>query len=292
MHDQLNANTTTRTSIQFLIAVLTAATLLALTATSSGAAVIGGDARIRVSPTTSFPASTIVYIEVRDDMNRVSRCSGTMISKDTVATAAHCVWDWSAKKYFRIATMNVIPALNGFDANRRPVTPYQQCKARSIWAAGGYRNNAVFSAAVEHDYGAIKLDCTVGLQTGVMKLYAPTAPQIGETITAAGYPKYKSPTPAGCWGTIDNERLDFCQWKHTDKIVAVTARRIGTNADVTKGQSGGPVYQNRAAGQPGCVGYCMLAIISQEPTGDIAYNRATRVTPTVIADLTAIVKQV
>ena len=57
--------------------------------------VIGRDNRIRVTNTTLYPYRAIVHLVIQFNGQEVYGCTGALISKDTVFTAGHCVYNKS-----------------------------------------------------------------------------------------------------------------------------------------------------------------------------------------------------
>ncbi|MEB2589473.1 serine protease [Bacillus cereus] len=55
--------------------------------------VIGIDDRIRVNDTTSYPYSAVVHIATQYNSGEIYGCTGALISKDTVLTAGHCIYN-------------------------------------------------------------------------------------------------------------------------------------------------------------------------------------------------------
>ena len=55
--------------------------------------VIGRDNRIRVTNTTLYPYRAIVHLVIQFNGQEVYGCTGALISKDTVFTAGHCVYN-------------------------------------------------------------------------------------------------------------------------------------------------------------------------------------------------------
>lgn len=64
---------------------------------SNGAAepiVIGDDDRVRVTDTTVYPFSAIVWLELYNEFDEeIGNCTGTFIGPDAILTAGHCLYD-------------------------------------------------------------------------------------------------------------------------------------------------------------------------------------------------------
>ncbi len=160
--------------------------------------------------TTNYPARAVVLITFRG-----GRCSGTLIGHNTVSTAGHCVHtggssgNWRSRTSFRI-----YPGANGRS------TPYGYCTARSLHSVTGWTR----SRNEEYDYGAIKLNCTVGNTVGWFGFT--TRNPVGLPSIIQGYPGDKPLT----------------HWLSADKVWAASARQLFYKNDTIGGMSGSPVW--------------------------------------------------
>jgi glutamyl endopeptidase len=205
--------------------------------------VIGPDQRVVINPTTSFPARTIAYVTLTLGGTGF-RCSGFMISANTVATAGHCVHAGSGGAAGFAKNVRVTPGRNFLKA------PYGTCNARELFTSNGWANGA----GENYDYGAIKLSCTVGNATGWLGYYTQTNPSLVNTLmNVAGYPADKK------IGT---------QWRATGAIKVMGVYQLFYYMDTFGGQSGGPVYHYKK----GC-GYCAAAIHGYGVHGTGAHGR-------------------
>jgi glutamyl endopeptidase len=191
--------------------------------------VIGTDSRVRVTPTTSYPARAIGLI----NRNGSLHCTGWLISRDTILTAGHCVHTGgSSGSWYSGLTFRA-----GSDGN---TAPYGTCSPRGTWALNGWVN----SRDTRYDAGIIKLNCTVGSTVGWFGMWWQSASLNGLSTTVQGYPGDKPST----------------QWRSRDFVRATETEKIYYQNDTVGGQSGSPVYQNRASGSSFCVGVCAMAI--------------------------------
>jgi glutamyl endopeptidase len=177
--------------------------------------IIGFDARMRTY-TTRYPNSAIVYIT----RNGVHWCTGWMISSNTLATAGHCVHPGGGgtSRYYPASQFRVYPGYDGSGAG-----PYGSCTVRRTHSVVGWSTNG----NRDFDYGAMRLNCTIGFQTGAFGYYAPTqSTLLGQPIVTAGYPGDKPRT----------------QWTSSDIIRSVSSFRVFYRADTVGGQSGSPVW--------------------------------------------------
>jgi len=230
------------------VAALTSLVLVA----PADATVIGTDGRYRITATTTFPYSAVVEIVLPSGLGR---CTGWMYGPNMVATAGHCVYDKAKGGWFDIKAMKVWPGINGSTA------PYGSCGvvdsyAPPEWVAGW---NEAF------DYAALRLDCTVGNQTGVLNYGM--QPTVGYQPRLCGYPADKPVST---------------QWCDDDEIKAYDAYQVFYLHDTYTRMSGGPVM-----GWTGSA-WSVIAIHTTglHGTGNHAsYNHGTRITSTVSNNL-------
>lgn len=134
-------------------------------------AIIGADTRTQVS-ITQYPYRAIVRIK-----SSAGLCTGFMISSNTVATGGHCLYGDYGAGHVWATNILVYPGQSG------PYQPYGNCGAK--WAAVASPWQQSFNK--DYDYGAIKLDCSVGSTTGTLGLKVSSNP-VGLTTSVIGYP--------------------------------------------------------------------------------------------------------
>ena len=220
--------------------------------------VIGADGRVQITGTTTFPYRAVVHIT----RNGNGWCSGWMINANTVATAGHCVAPGGTGAFYS-GTFRVFPGRNGAS------TPYGSCTARRLYSVSGW----VSSGDETYDYGALKLDCTVGNSTGWFGFWWQSATLTGLSATTSGYPADKP------FGTM---------WRSIDQVRVTHDRQIFYLNDTFNGQSGSPVYQNRPSGSSFCVGQCAMGIHAYGLHGSSPHstnNHGTRITQPVFNNL-------
>lgn len=210
------------------------------------------DTRTRVDPTTNYPARATVLLT-----SSAGRCSGWMIGADTVATAGHCVHGGRGGSFFT----NVVayPGRNG------PSSPYGSCTARTLYSVNGWMQNSDY----RYDYGAVKLNCTIGNTTGWYGMFWTTSSLIGLPTIINGYPGDKP----------------LEQWQSTGKVTATDQFSVLYGNDMINGDSGAPIYYNRSS----TCNPCAMAInANNEGTGFFqGSNRGTRIRQEVFNNLIA-----
>jgi glutamyl endopeptidase len=213
--------------------------------------VIGADGRTLVTPTTSYPARAAVLITFDG-----GRCSGWLYGPNVVATTGHCVHTGGTSGHW-MTNVRVYPGRNGSSA------PYGSCTARALYSVVGWTT----SKDETYDYGAVKLNCTVGNTTGYFGFFWQAASLTGLSATVEGYPGDKPLT----------------LWKAGGSISMTQDRQVFYLQDTYAGQSGSPVFQNRS----GC-GQCSMAIHAYGLHGGSPhnqYNHGTRITQSVFNNL-------
>lgn len=225
--------------------------------TAAGAeSIFGVDNRIRVNPTTTFPARAVVQIT----RNGNAHCTGWLYGPDIVATAGHCVHSGGSGGVWYTGQLTVWPGRNGSSA------PYGSCSVRTLHSVAGWTTDG----NEEFDYGALKLNCTVGNTTGWFGYWWQSASLAGASTLINGYPGDK---PFGE------------QWRGDSvaRTVAVSqANQLFYSNDTVGGMSGSPIYHNRAVGSSFCSGFCSMGIHAYGfPHGAYphnTYNHGTRIT--------------
>ncbi len=215
--------------------------------------IIGPDGRVRVNPTTSFPARAVALITFSG-----GRCTGWLYGSNVVATAGHCVHTGGSNGQW-MTSVRVYPGRNGTSS------PYGSCSATRLYSVVGWTRDKDEA----YDYGAIKLNCTIGNTTGWFGYFSQFSSLTGLPSIINGYPGDKP----------------LQQWKSVDQIRVSRFFQLFYSNDTTPGMSGGPVYYNRS----GC-GYCSMAIHTSGLHGSSThntYNHGTRINNFVFDNLTA-----
>ncbi len=211
--------------------------------------VIGTDGRYRITSTTTYPYRAIAHVT-----SSRGGCTGWLINANTVVTAGHCVHSGGSGGSWA-SSVRVYPGRNGSS------TPYGSCTARTLYSVTGWTQNRDRN----YDYGAIKLNCTVGNSTGWFGYRWTSSSLTGQASYIAGYPGDKS------YGTM---------WRHNDSIRITQTYRLYYANDTYGGQSGSPVWNGGASCSP-----CGIAIHAYGVDGT-GYNGGTRITQSVFNNLT------
>lgn len=205
--------------------------------------IIDEDNRTRINPTTSFPERTQVLVVLPG-----GRCSGTLVGKDLVLTAGHCVHGGRGGSWVTSAT--VYPGRNG------ALSPYGSCSAVRLFSVVGWTRDGNSN----YDIGAIKLNCDVGQRTGWMGIFWQSASLLNKSARISGYPGDKP----------------LEQWTHKDKVRAETALTTSYKTDTMPGNSGSGVFAEGDA-PAGCGGPCVHTVHTRGDAG-AKLNRGTRLT--------------
>ncbi len=218
---------------------------------------IGQDVRQRIYPNASgYPERAIGQITFRQGTSAGFICTGWMISPNTVATAAHCLHGGPGKGFS--TNIQIFP---GRDAGSNP---FGGCTARSLFVPATWTTRG----AQEDDFGAFKLNCSVGNATGWFG-YMNLGVINNVNIAITGYPGDK---PSGT------------AWSGSGLVIASTAGKVRYVIDTAGGMSGSPVFQPDRTGSL-CTGPCALGIHAYGTQN--GSNSGTRINSTVLALLNA-----
>lgn len=220
--------------------------------------VLDSDRRFRIYPQESgYPYRAIGQLTFSQGGSNYI-CTGWLIGANTVVTAGHCVHSggstgvWSTNMVF-------YPGRNGASA------PYGSCTAKSRHSVTGWTRDG----NPDYDYGAIKLNCTIGNTTGWFGRWWQSTTQVNTPIAVIGYPGDK---PAST------------QWGGAGKVAVSETRRTRYKIDTAGGQSGGVVVQADGNGPSGCQGDCGIAIHTYAADSN-GNNSGTRITEAVNTNL-------
>jgi glutamyl endopeptidase len=214
--------------------------------------IIGKDKRKRITDTEAFPYRAMVLVTFT-----AGRCSGWLISWDTVVTAGHCVNRAYGRGFYPATSYRIYPGRDGGSS------PYGFCRAVRLYTVIGYSE----LTDDQYDYGAIKLDCQVGYTVGWLGYFMQLDSLDGLRTFVTGYPGDKPLT----------------LWKSAGRVTVTEPHRVFYKNDTTGGMSGSPVYYKK----DGC-GWCAMAIHAYGVYNGPPYsnnNHGTRIDRSVFVNL-------
>lgn len=212
--------------------------------------VIGTDERKKVTSFTSSPIKENVAIKVEWKNSEGNYegyvASGVMVSKDTVLTAAHVVYDEGRKKIAERITV-----YSGLYGN----IIRGSAKGIKTYVLKGYTS----TLDSKYDLAAIKLDTNLGSLTGSLGITSTIA--LGDKIATAGYPDDKT-------DRTNSSDLKYYMWRSTGKIMNLDKYRVYYDADTSGGQSGSGVWDVKSN-----------KLVAIHTNGGKTFNFGTRITP-------------
>jgi V8-like Glu-specific endopeptidase len=241
-------------------------------------AVIGpSDGRVQELNTSRFPWKTVVHLCRDFGSGGCAGCSGILIAPQRVLTAAHCLW--SLKRSAAPQRIFVI-------AGRRDRTtmPYGVIGAHRYWVPRDFLRGRDRTA---WDWGVIELPrAFAGIERFVpmraLRDHELARVAASARVTVAGYP---SDRPVGT------------MWRHNERLVRATSRRLFHTVDTCPGHSGSAIL-TRLGPSPAIIGVHTAGLLDAEgqshgckpgavmaPPG--AVNSGIRLTSSIIAALRA-----
>lgn len=205
--------------------------------------VIGPDGRVRVTNTTSAAAYPIGQIEFNQDGSNFI-CTGWLIDSNSIVTAGHCAYDPFATGPGQDP---IIESATWYPGRNAATNPAGGCPVTQVWAPP---TEWVVNGQPYFDFAVMNFanpgPCqNIDSVTGTYGMFqTPTLNALNNVqVTVQGYPGDKP------FGT---------HWKMNGKIKKGNKRFVFYPIDTAGGQSGSPVWRQRASGS--CVGRCAYAI--------------------------------
>ncbi len=153
---------------------------------------------------------------------RLGECTGTLVARDIVVTAAHCLYNEVSGRPFRNQDIH-------FSAGQRRDQRIGHSTARCVRFAEGYRfDRRISGAMIARDHAFIVLAGPIDTQP--VRILAPGGLEPGLTVTHAGYGRDRRFLPVA---------------HHDCAIGRIREGVIYTDCDTNHGQSGGPLLVGR-----------------------------------------------
>ena len=183
------------------------------------------DNRVKITNTTTDPHNAMAHIVYNTPDGEWYTCSGTFLDKDTVITAAHCVYNTYTNQFNQF--WYVFPGQNGANS------PYGGWASTSSYVTLGWISaspsvpGTIYFSDVQHDFAVIKLNSThphnLSVSPDSFYRYA---------IISYGYPADKS-TSSG-----------YYLYRTSGLIIQIDFDALVHTSYVTGGMSGGPILKN------------------------------------------------
>ncbi|MFZ9501636.1 MAG: trypsin-like serine peptidase, partial [Beijerinckiaceae bacterium] len=176
-----------------------------------------------VANTKAYPSRTVGLLKLKGH-----RCTGFLISRSIVMTAANCVYNWNTKKWYDLNGMWFSPGVHNarLSANAEPHAsiqlPFQKCGVSNVFIPKNY--DALSDNS--RDYAFVFLKCKVGAKTGYFGLsYNLRWQYEGRDVRTFGYPL------TSVYGQDSESTVNHETWTYETKA------EIGTS----DGYSGAPL---------------------------------------------------
>jgi len=185
--------------------------------------VIGADERTMITDTTKNPYQSIVsLIQTYGEDEYI--CTGTVIAKNKVITAAHCIYDAAKGGY--PDSVSLTPGRNN---TAKPFGTFEGTwgYVPSGWSSYKDTNNDIAIIDVAPNASGQNIGEVVTQQR-----LAQTTSYTGKKITITGYPGDKTAT------------YGLTQWTHSSPVISQTGSKFSYATDTYGGQSGSAVFDN------------------------------------------------
>ena len=182
--------------------------------------IIGIDNRVRITNTTDSPYRNVCYVESTFSDGFFCRASGVLVYFDVVLTCGHCVYSSEHGGFAK--SVKVIPAMNG--ENSAPLGT-----AYALGASIG--QSWIDNKELNGDWAIVDLDKSFSTWQ-LFGYYNDIYSQLGTSVTSIGYPK--------------QEGFRFYMYSDTNSITYATEYQYSTLCDMSEGQSGGVLIDDRS----------------------------------------------
>jgi len=210
--------------------------------------ILGFDDRVQVSPVRALPYRWVCSLVITAANGSIWQGTGWFASPRLVVTAGHCVYMHNQGGWVR--RVSVYPGRDGMTA------PFSFTSAEFITVDGWASRKLP-----EYDYGAVLIGDSSD-EIGFFGYGALSSGQLkGLLSNVVGYPSDKPP------GTL---------WGHSRNLGTVSPATLTYDIDTYGGMSGSPVIR--------WDGYDYI-VVGIHNYGDLAGNRATRITPEVFQNI-------
>jgi V8-like Glu-specific endopeptidase len=171
-----------------------------------------------------------------------SGCSGAFIGQYVLASAAHCVYDRSSRRFMPRYDARPAAYLSGGSAGS-VVAPYGATSARYYAVMAGWQTATSDAAADPYDIAAITLADPKGQSVGFLGLAVDVANGVaGDALRTAGYPQ-SAPTKSGTFVTWKQPCYPANSQNGGDaKIVTYSPAGGGSCPAAEPGQSGSGLW--------------------------------------------------
>lgn len=186
------------------------------------------DGRTPVSNTTTYPNSSIMYLQITAPSGSTYRGTAFMVNATQALTAGHNLYNPSKYGGDGVADKVVVyPGRNGL--NNYPFGSYTASK----WTIPGeYINNQSSSVDYCYDWAVIDFSSNVGNVVGYLSVqYVDAEYATSNTITVRGYPRYYNN------GTTNQ----YIMYTMSGNILKDTGSSLRYTIDTSGGNSGSPV---------------------------------------------------
>ena len=179
-------------------------------------AVFGSDDRTTINQTSKYPYCAIAYLKVKAHCGCEWTGSGFMVSKNCLATAAHCLVCKEHNKWASGVTMYF-----GYRSDKNYT--YRYTDGTTYWYGANPYASGFYVA--DDDWAYMKLQKNVGETVGWFGIRHANDGQNGKTFTVTGYRNGVLKTSSGRVEILNNKLIKY-------------------NIDMQPGNSGCPVYDS------------------------------------------------